>query len=97
LPPQSEEVGSFEPMENSPPRIQTMPSGAAPGGLAAFATVSPNPAGSGPDADAAFAGSIVFTTQMPAQMAMPIIARRLQDVLVGEAGANLFFDFPAIG
>src|SRR5579872_6744563 len=41
-PPQIEPRGSSEPIENSPPGIQTIPAGAMPGGLAEFSTVGKN-------------------------------------------------------
>src|SRR5262245_66484739 len=41
-PPHSDERGSSQPIENSPPGIQTIPAGALPEGLDLFSTVGRN-------------------------------------------------------
>ena len=84
-------------MENSPPGIQTMPSGAAPGGLAEFATVSRKPAGKASAAVALFAGLRDFATQTAAAMLNASKTNHGQRLGFGAAEEGRMEDFFGIG
>src|SRR5688572_14451755 len=92
-PSQAHATGSSEPMENSPPGIQTMPSGAGPGAGAVTAIVGPKGAAAGAGVGEVLPGSFADRFQRPypvklAAMAVP----RIHGQRVRE-GRGTGFDF----